>query len=110
MLSSQVHNQNEKKPRAIIESVVLQLLEFANIPCLFFTVCGWIVAFPGLVFMPPKELWEAYSNRTGRLSRFVSGAYPIFFEVGIPNLVCGCILGWRSVPYHFRVNVTLTLA
>ena len=34
---------------------------------------------------------------------------PIFFEVGIPNLVCGCILGWRSVPYHFRVTVTLTL-
>ena len=34
---------------------------------------------------------------------------PILFEVGIPNLVCGCILGWRSVAYHFRVTVTLTL-
>ena len=34
---------------------------------------------------------------------------PIFFEVGIPNLVCGCILGWRSVAYHFWVTVTLTL-
>ena len=34
---------------------------------------------------------------------------PTFFEVGIPNLVCGCILGWRSVAYHFRVTVTLTL-
>ena len=33
---------------------------------------------------------------------------PIFFEVGISNLVCGCILGWRSVAYHFRVTVTLT--
>ena len=22
---------------------------------------------------------------------------PIFFEVGIPNLVCECILGWRIV-------------
>ena len=33
---------------------------------------------------------------------------PIFFEVGIPNLVCGCILGWRSVAYHFWVTVTLT--
>ena len=42
-------------------------------------------------------------------TRFVSGAYlPIFFEVGIPNLVCGCILGWRSVAYHFWVTVTLT--
>ena len=62
-------------------------------------------------FMPPKELWEAYSNRTVRPSvplrvRCIS---PIFFEVGIPNLVCGCILGWRSVAYHFRVTVTLTL-
>ena len=34
---------------------------------------------------------------------------PIFFEVGIPNLVCGCILGWRSVAYRFGVAVTLTL-
>ena len=33
----------------------------------------------------------------------------IFFEVGIPNLVCGCIFEWRSVVYHFRVTVTLTL-
>ena len=73
-------------------------------------------------FMPPKELWEAYSNRTVRPSvspsvrpsvrpsRFrVRSISPIFFEVGIPNLVCGYILGWRSVAYHFRVTVTLTL-
>ena len=33
---------------------------------------------------------------------------PIFFDVGIPNLVCGCILGWQSVEYHFWVTVTLT--
>ena len=33
---------------------------------------------------------------------------PIFFEVGIPNLVSGYILGWRSVAYYFRVTVTLT--
>ena len=68
--------------------------------------------------MPPKELWEAYSNRTVRPSvspsvcpsRFrVRSISPIFFEVGIPNLVCGCILGWRSVAYHFGVTVTLTL-
>ena len=70
------------------------------------------------VFMPPKELWEAYSNRTVRQSvrpsvrpsRFrVRSISPIFFEVGIPNLVCGCILGWRSVAYYFQVTVTLTL-
>ena len=59
--------------------------------------------------MPPNELWEAYSNRTVRPSRFrVRSISPIFFEVGIPNLVCGYILGWRSVAYHFLVTVTLT--
>ena len=61
--------------------------------------------------MPPKELWEAYSNRTVRPSvpLYVRCITPIFFEVGIPNLVCGCILGWQSVVYHFQVTVTLTL-
>ena len=72
--------------------------------------------------MPPKELWEAYSNRTVRPSvspsvrpsvrpsRFrVRSISPIFFGVGIPNLVCLYILGWRSVAYHFWVTVTLTL-
>ena len=66
------------------------------------------------IFMPPKELWEAYSNCTVRPSvrpsRFrVRSISPIFFEVGIPNLVCGCILGWQSVAYNSRVTVTLTL-
>ena len=32
-----------------------------------------------------------------------------FFEVGIPNLVCGCILGSQIVVYHFRVSVALIL-
>ena len=60
-------------------------------------------------FMPPKELWEAYSNRTVRPPSFrVWSISPIFFEVGIPNLVCGYILGWQGVAYHFRVTVTLT--
>ena len=45
-----------------------------------------------------------------RPSRFrVRCISPLFFEVGIPNLMCGCILGWRSVAYHFWVTVTLTL-
>ena len=62
-----------------------------------------------MLFMPPKELWEAYSNRTVRPSRFrVRSISPIFFEVGIPNLVGGYIMGWGSVAYHFRVTVTLT--
>ena len=60
--------------------------------------------------MPPKELWEAYSNRTvcPSVPLRVRCISPKFFEVGIPNLVCGCILGWR-VAYHFMVTVTLTL-
>ena len=42
-------------------------------------------------------------------SRFrVRSISSISFEVGIPNLVCGYILGWRSVGYHFWVTVTLT--
>ena len=32
----------------------------------------------------------------------------ILFEIGIPILVCECILGWWSVLYHLWVTVTLT--
>ena len=76
-----------------------------------FSVTLTILIFWGLLFMPPMELWEAYSNRTVRPSvplcvRFIS---PLFFEVGIPILVCGYILGWQSVAYHFRVTVTFNL-
>ena len=60
------------------------------------------------LFLCPKRNLQRHSNGTVRLSRFVSSAFPISIEVGIPNLVCGCILGWRSVPYHFGVTVTLT--
>ena len=31
----------------------------------------------------------------------VSGAYPILFDVGIPNLVCWFLFGWWSGAYHF---------
>ena len=33
---------------------------------------------------------------------------PIFFEIGIPNLVCKCILGCLSVTNHFWVTVNMT--
>ena len=47
-----------------------------------------------LFFMPPKELWEAYSNHTLHPSvpLRVRCKSRIFFEVGIPSLVCACIL------------------
>ena len=100
---------------------VLLFSPFLYIPC-----CCYGLLLSSSLFMPPKELWEAYSNCTVRLSvrqsvrqsvnlsvrpsRFrVRSISPIFFEIGIPNLVCGYILGWRSVAYHFRVTVALTL-
>ena len=61
---------------------------------------------------PPKEPWESYSNLTVRpfarpsIPLHVRCTSPIFIEVG-PHLMCGCILGWVSVAYHFRVTVTL---
>ena len=68
-----------------------------------------------LIFMTPKQLWEAYSNHTVPLTvrpsvplrvRCIS---PIFSEVGIQNLVCGCIMEWGSIAYHYQVIVTMTL-
>ena len=32
---------------------------------------------------------------------------PNLFKVGIPNMVCGCILGWQSVMLHSQVSETL---
>ena len=48
------------------------------------------------------DLWPSFKNYC------VQNIYLIFFEVGIPNSVCECIMGWRSVTYHFQVSVTLT--
>ena len=42
------------------------------------------------------------------MSNLVWCVSPIFFEIGIPNLVCKCILGWQSVTHHFWVTLTLT--
>ena len=45
----------------------------------------------------------------GGVSRTIFGSSLILFEVGISNLACGCILGWRSVAYRNWVTVTLNL-
>ena len=42
------------------------------------------------------------------LGKNISGAYLFLFDIGIPNVVCQCILEWQIVPFHFRVTVTLT--
>ena len=44
---------------------------------------------------------SGHSDRVRSTSR-------ILLEVGIANLVCGCILGLQSVAYYFWVTVTLT--
>ena len=59
------------------------------------------------------DLWLSfYSNKMSvppSVPLHVRCISPIFFEVGIPNLVCGCILGWRGVAHHFWFAVILTL-
>ena len=52
------------------------------------------------------DLWPSFQELLCLDVRSIS---PIFFEVGIPNLVCGYILEWRIEAYHFQVTVTLTL-
>ena len=56
-----------------------------------------------------RHIEIALSVRPSVRPAFVRCISPIFFELGIPNFMCGCILGWQSVAYHFRVTVTLTL-
>ena len=38
----------------------------------------------------------------------IRSIYLTLSKVGIPNLVCGCILVWRSAVYHLRVTLNLT--
>ena len=33
----------------------------------------------------------------------------MLFELGIPNLVCACILGWQSVMFQFLCHYDLDL-
>ena len=40
-------------------------------------------------------LWPRFWNNRGW------SIFSILFELGIPNLVCGCIFGWQSVMYQF---------
>ena len=65
-----------------------------------------------MLFMSPKELWEAYSNGTVclsvRLALCLVHISYIFLGRYSKFGVCGCILGWRSVSYHFQITVTLT--
>ena len=48
------------------------------------------------------DLWPSFNNNCVRIISL------LLFEIGIPNLVWECILGWWSVLYHLQVTVTLT--
>ena len=65
---------------------------------------GAMCCVPFLVTVNLLTLTSArfYNNR-------VRSTSPSFSEVGFPYSVCGCILEWQSVAYHFWVTVTLTL-
>ena len=49
------------------------------------------------------DIWPRLQNYR------VWSIYPVLFEVGIPNLVCGFILGLWSGAYHFRSLCPLKL-
>ena len=48
------------------------------------------------------DLWPSFNNHC------VWSISLVLFEIGIPILVCECILGWWSVLYHLWVTLTLT--
>ena len=49
------------------------------------------------------QFWSHCVLDTDFVSRLImSGAYRLYdFKIGIPNLVCGCILGLQGVMYQF---------
>ena len=57
--------------------------------------CGW----PSVAY----QFWVTVTLTSDLVFRIIMfGAFLyISFELGIPNLVCGCILGWQSVMYQF---------
>ena len=70
---------------------------------------SFITSEPGTIFLCPQRNFGRHIVIALSVLLRVRCISPIFFEVGIPNLVCGCILGWRSVAYHFRITVILAL-
>ena len=56
------------------------------------------------------HLWVTVTLTSDLVFRMiVSNISLILFEVGIPNLVCGCIFGWRSVKYPVWGHLDLDL-
>ena len=68
-------------------------------------MCGCILGWRSVAY---HNLVTVTLNLTSDLVSRNCCISPIFFEIGIPNLVCKCILGYLSVTNHFWVTVTLT--
>ena len=68
-------------------------------------MCGCILGWRSVTY---HNLVTVTLNLTSDLVSRNWCITPIFFEIGIPNLVCKCILGCLSVTNHFWVTVTLT--
>ena len=68
-------------------------------------MCGCILGWQSVAY---HNLVTVTLNLTSDLVSRNCCISPIFFEIGIPNLVCKCILGCLSVTNHFWVTVTLT--
>ena len=54
------------------------------------------------------HFWVTVTLTSDLVFRIIMSRAYLLFEVGISNLVCGCILGCLSVTNHFWVTVTLT--
>ena len=68
-------------------------------------MCGCILGWRSVTY---HNLVTVTLNLTSDLVSRNCCISPIFFEIGIPNLVCKCILGCLSVTNHFWVTVSLT--
>ena len=78
----------------------LTLCMLGNFPCF----CCCLQIFFKIYFLCPQRDFgreSHYPSVVSAGSHRVWCISPILFEVGISNLVWGCILGWWSVVYHF---------
>ena len=59
----------------------------------------YIFGWPSVAY----QFWVTVTLTSDLVFRIIMfGAFfSMLFELGIPNLVCGCILGWQSVMYQF---------
>ena len=68
-------------------------------------MCGCILGWNSVPF---HNRVTVTSDLVARICIESGAYYPYCFEVGIPNLVYGCIFGWLYTMIRFWVTVTLT--